>query len=101
MAAKSTSPTTEAGIFAELWDRPPNRLTVPLARHILKIRFSEEETARVVDLVRRNKAGGLTPQEVEEMDNYLKVGDLLAILQSKARQFLKRRLVRQTGNQHP
>ena len=98
MAINSTSPATQAAIFAELWDRPPNRLTVPLARHILKMQFSDEEKARVVDLVRRSKTGDLTPAEVEEMDNYLKVGDLLAILQSKARQFLKRRPAGRNGH---
>jgi hypothetical protein len=31
------------------------------------------------------RAGTLTDDENEELDNYLRVGDLLAILQSKAR----------------
>ena len=92
------SDTTEAAIFARLWDRPPNRLTVPLARHILKLRFTEEEQMRVVDLVRRNQAGGLTAAEVDEMDNNLKVGDLLALLQSKARQVLKQQAAARNGN---
>jgi hypothetical protein len=92
------SPTSEAAIFARLWDQGPNKLTGPLARHILKLRFSDADQSRVVDLVRRNQTGRLTPAEIAEMDSYLKVGDLLALLQSKARQFLKRQGARRNGH---
>ena len=90
--------TTEAAIFAGLWDRSPTRLTPTVARYILKVRFSDEEQARVVDLVRRNQTGGLSAAEVEEMDNYLKVGDLLALIQSKARRVLKVRPAGRNGH---
>jgi hypothetical protein len=83
---------SESEIIAELWDRSPNRWTVALARHMLKVRLSKEQESRLVTLVRKNRTGGLTPAEVEEMDAHLRVGDLLAVLQSKARQFLKRRV---------
>jgi hypothetical protein len=80
---------SKAEIFARLWEGKAVRLSVPVARHVLKLGFSDNERARVVDLVRRHGTGELTAIEIEEMDNYLKVGDLLALLQSKARQFLK------------
>jgi hypothetical protein len=89
---------TEAAIFADLWDRSPNRMTPAVARYILKLSFTEEERTRVVELVRRNTAGRLSVAEVEEMDTYLRAGDLLALLQSKARRFLKEAGSRRNGH---
>src|SRR4051794_24235411 len=84
MASITQPVATEAAIFAEIWDRSPSRLTVPVARYLLTLQFSDDERQHVVELVRRNLEGGLSATEVVEMDNYLKVGDLLALLQSKA-----------------
>jgi hypothetical protein len=42
------------------------------------------------ELVAGNREGRLSAEEQEELDNYVRVGDLLAILQSKARKLLKR-----------
>jgi hypothetical protein len=90
--------STDAGIFADLWDREPSKLTAPVAHYILKLHFTDDEKARVLELVRRNRDGSLTSAEISEMDSYLKAGDLLAILQSKARQYLKRRAAGRNGN---
>jgi hypothetical protein len=60
-----------------------------LAHQVLKLRFSERETKRMHDLAAKNRERTLSKQESEELDNYVKVGDLLAILQSKARKLLK------------
>ena len=98
MATTKKSPPTETAIFADLWDRGPAKLTGPVARYILKLGFSEQEQARVLDLVRRNRDGSLTAAEIDEMDSYLKAGDMLALLQSKARQFLKRPAAGRNGN---
>jgi hypothetical protein len=45
------------------------------------------------DLARRNQEGRISPAELAELDSYVKVGDLLALLQSKARRTLKRRKI--------
>ena len=95
---KELAPTTEAAIFARLWDGEVVKLNITVARHLLRLRFSDDEQARVVSLVRRNRDGELTPAEIEEMDNYLKVADLLALLQSKARLFLRRHKAQTNGN---
>jgi hypothetical protein len=42
------------------------------------------------ELAEKNQEGLLAEAEKEILDNYIKVGDLLAILQSKARKALKR-----------
>jgi hypothetical protein len=83
------SDTSEAAIFARLWEGRSGGLTVPLARHIVKLRFVEADVARINELARRNQDGRLTPAELSELDNFVRVGDLLAILQSKARKRLR------------
>ena len=40
-------------------------------------------------LAARNRAGKLKPQEEEELNNFIRVGQTLGILQSKARRSLK------------
>jgi hypothetical protein len=84
------NPTSEAAIFGRLWDAA-DRLTPALARHVLTLGFADSDKARMRDLAERNSGGGLSAGELEELDNYVRVGDLLAILQSKARVRLKRR----------
>ena len=42
-------------------------------------------------LARKNREGRISCAELNELDSYVKAGDLLAILQSKARKLLKAR----------
>ncbi len=81
--------SSAAAIFVRLWEGE-GELTVPVARHILKLQFSEADKTRMHELIERNREGELGDAEREELDNFVKVGDLLAILQSKARKLLKR-----------
>jgi hypothetical protein len=78
-----------AAIFARLWDTERGKLSPELARHVLRLVFSAEDRARMHELAVKNQEGQITPAEAEEFDNYVKVGDLLAILQSKSRKLLK------------
>jgi hypothetical protein len=80
---------SEAAIFARLWETREGGLTPELARHVLKLRFSDNDIARMHELAARNQQGELSPAETDELDNFVRVGDLLAILQSKARKLLK------------
>jgi hypothetical protein len=80
---------SEAAIFGRVWDANAGGLTIPVARHILKLGFSEADNLRMHELAEKNREGELTPAELAELDNFVKVGDLLAILQSKARKRLK------------
>jgi hypothetical protein len=81
--------TSEAAIFARLWEPGENGLSPELARHLLRLRFAERDRARMHELAAGNREGRLSADEQEELDNYVRVGDLLAILQSKARKILK------------
>src|SRR5205814_1968447 len=92
MPCASTPPnsTSEAAIFARLWG-PENRpLPLQLARQIVRLKFSEQDRERVHTLAVKNQEGQITPAELVELDNYIKVGDLLALLQSMARRRLRR-----------
>src|SRR5262249_23257135 len=81
--------TSEAAIFARIWSESSAGLTPALARRILKLRFSAEDEARMRELARRNQLGELTDAEQGQLDGFVKVGDLLAIMHSRARRVLK------------
>ena len=66
-------------------------LTPEQARYFLGLGFREEDKERMHELAQKNQASRISPQELLELDNYVKAGDLLAVLQSKARKFLKSR----------
>jgi hypothetical protein len=59
-----------------------------MARYILDLGFSNRDKARMHDLAVRNQDDSLSPAEKEELLAFGKVGDLLAILKSKARRTL-------------
>jgi hypothetical protein len=59
------------------------------ARAILRLRFSPRDQARMNRLAAKNREGTLKPEEEEELNNYLRVGQTLGILQSKARRSLR------------
>ena|SRR5438445_577034 len=85
----ANSKNSEAAIFARFWD---SRATLPqaVARYVVRLGFNDEDKARMHELAARNREGRLTAAEREELDNFIKAGDLLAIVQSKARRALKR-----------
>lgn len=83
--------TSQAAIFARLWEMRDGQLPRSLARQILKLQFSEQDKARMHELATRNQQERLSPAELQELDNYIVVGDLLALLQSKARRSLRQR----------
>ena len=88
-AVARRSETTEAAIFSRVWDDESKSLSPTVARHVLKLEFAAQDQARMRELAAKNQAGELTSDEADELDNFVKVGDLLALLQSKARQRLQ------------
>jgi hypothetical protein len=66
-------------------------LSPTLARFLLRLRFPDEDVARMNDLARRNQDGLLSQTEWDELGSYVKVGHIIAILQSMARQTLKKK----------
>ena len=60
-----------------------------VARRILRLGFDDEQKARMHELAQKNQEGQILPDELQELDRFIKSGDLLAILHSKARKSLK------------
>jgi hypothetical protein len=85
--------TTEIAIFGRLIKFNEADLSRELARYVLTLGFGEEDQTRMGELAERNQAGDLSSEEQEELQNYVRVGHLLALLHSKARKSLKARNV--------
>jgi hypothetical protein len=64
-------------------------LSPATAQELLAIRFNAQHRARVRVLSAKARESRLGEAEQDELDEYLHVADLLAILHSKARQALK------------
>jgi hypothetical protein len=86
---------SEAAIFSRVLEPEKPMLSPDAARSILALDFTAADRDRMNQLSAKARGGELTADENEELDNYLRVGDLLAIMQSKARRSL------QNGFPHP
>src|SRR6267142_2320653 len=87
--SKSRQPQTETAVLARAWSSIADQLTPSLARHVLRLRFSDEDETRMHKLAARNSAGKLNGAERAELEGYIRAGDLIAIFQSAARRRLK------------
>ncbi len=76
---------TEADIFSRVIDPSNPSLTQEGAKAILQLGFTETDHARMAELARRSNEGSLTAEERRELAGYVFVGDVLAMLKSKAR----------------
>ena len=62
---------------------------VDASRALLHLGFSDEQKARMIELADRGNRGELTAAEQDQMDRFRRVGNFLALMQSKARLSLK------------
>jgi hypothetical protein len=92
MGSQLLSPNFEAAIWARLMQAQKDDLSSEAAEFLLTISFDEADRRRMHDLAERSEAGTLTPEEQTEFDGYLHIGNFLAVMQSKARLALKRKL---------
>jgi hypothetical protein len=79
---------------AEVWQRVVElrgEVAPSAARALLKIDFSERDHALMDELSGKARAGTLTAQEQMVLDTFERLGCLLDIVHSKARQALKRK----------
>ena len=97
VAVRANPAASAAAIFARLWEGEDG-LSRADARRVLKLGFSAADQGRMHELAGRSRAGTLTAAERDELDNYVKVGDLLAIVQSKARRVLKSAVPARSGH---
>jgi hypothetical protein len=89
MKTASLAPQTEAEIWLRIL-HPDMDLSPRVARAILGLSFSKVDLARMRELSAKARAGTLTPEADEAMDDFERAGSILSILKSKARQVLKR-----------
>ena len=90
MSSQIASPNTEAAILARLIEIGQEELSRGAAEYLLSIRFADGDTARMNELSEIARQGKLTHEEQTELDGYLHVGNLLAVMQSRARRALQR-----------
>jgi len=79
---------TESTILARLI-QSRTEIDSHVAQYLLSLDFEPEDVDRMNLLAARSRDGEISPEEEAELDSYLHVGNLLAIMQSKARVFLR------------
>lgn len=79
----------EVDIWSGIISSDDQEMTVPEANAVLRWSFNEDAKSRMEDLANRNGQGTLTESEREELEAYVNVGQVIAILQAKARLALK------------
>ena len=92
MATKAVVPNSESvatTILEQLADPDARSLSPETARKLLGLGFTRSQQEHLADLSRKAREGSLTPAERSDLDELIRVGDLLAILQSRARQALR------------
>lgn len=93
MATKIGSTKSESigtALLSQFADLDARGMSAETARKLLELGFDDSQRQRVDVLSEKANKGALTPDEQDELDEYIRVGNLLAILQSKARLALKR-----------
>ncbi len=86
---KAQVSTTEAAIWSRIIDPASGTLSPQAARTLLRFDFSVRDRECMEELAAKARAGNLTPSERQAAESYNRVGHLLALLHSKARQSLK------------
>jgi hypothetical protein len=90
MSSQISGPNTEAAILARLIQIGQEGLSRGAAEYLLSIRFSEQDIARMNELSELARQGKLASEEQAELDSYIHVGNLLAVMQSTGRRALQR-----------
>jgi hypothetical protein len=89
MGSQLLTPNSEAAIWARLMQAHKSQLSAEAAEYLLAVDFDKSDQQRMLQLAERSEAGTLTDEERAEFDGYLHVGNLLAVMRSKARLVLK------------
>jgi hypothetical protein len=76
---------TEAGILARLIETRQEDLSRDAANYLLSVRFDDDDVSRMNELSESARAGTLATTEAAELDSYIHVSNLIAVMQSKAR----------------
>jgi tagatose-1,6-bisphosphate aldolase len=85
----SASSLSEAEILEHLVSPVKGDLSPEAARAILDLQFGGRATRHIRQLLQKNNRGRITADERTTLDKYLRVGQLIDLLQAKARLSLK------------
>jgi hypothetical protein len=88
MSSQALIPNTEAAILARVIECDAMPITVDVARYLLSLQLPRIDEDRVNELSGKARAGSLSQVETQELESYLHIGRLLAIMQSRARRLL-------------
>ncbi len=80
---------SEMEIFRRIVDAGQPLLSPDAARALLRLEFSKADRDRMNELAARNREGRVSTWEEQELDNYIRAGQILGILKSKARRSLQ------------
>jgi hypothetical protein len=86
---RPTTTPSEAVIWTRVIQPENNGLSTEAARSLLGIQFSQADRARMLELATKNNEGLLSVAERDELEGYVKVGDVLSLLHLKAKRALK------------
>jgi hypothetical protein len=89
MSTSFAIPNSEASILSRLLDLHVVNLTPAAAEFLLTIRFPQADIARMNHLSQLAQQGVLSGDQQVELDSYIHVSNLLALMQSRARQLLR------------
>lgn len=90
LRAEIMATITEADIFSRIFEPEKANLSPAAARSILQLDFPPADRERMNALAEKARQGTLSPDEEQELNQFIRVGHLLAIMQSKARRSLKK-----------
>jgi hypothetical protein len=79
----------ELDIFSRIIDASNPTLSVNAAKALLELSYPEADHARIAELSAKSNEGTLSGDERRELEGYVFVGDVISLLQSKARLSLK------------
>jgi hypothetical protein len=89
MSSQIVTSNTEAAILARIIESDERELTPEAAQYLISMKLPPGDEDRVNELSSKARAGSLSDAEDRELDGYLHVGSLLAVMQSKARRLLR------------
>jgi hypothetical protein len=89
MNSQLVNRNTESGILARLVRNRRDDLSRDAADFLLSFRFDDDDVLRMNELSEMARLGTLSDAEAAELDSYIHVSNLLAVMQSKARRALR------------
>ena len=89
MSQTAAIATSEMAILRRIVDPEEPFPCEEVARAVLRWTFCPADIRRMNRLAEKNREGKLTPGEEQLLNNYIRVGQTLGILQSKARRSLR------------